>query len=145
MNIIPELIDRIYIRQVPFLGICVGMQILGSWGEEFEPCQGLGWVQGISRKIDVDTRDFPLPHVGWNTITVHHELPLFKRMDEDAAFYFVHSYHLACTDREVKQAFCHYGVPVLAALSKRNIHGVQFHPEKSQESGLKVLSNFISL
>ena len=103
-------------------------------------------IKGSVAKIEVDTTQFPLPHIGWNSLTNSNDSPLFRYTEDEPTFYFVHSYHIMCEDPEVKPVFCEYGgVNVTAAISKDNIHGVQFHPEKSQNSGIQCIKNFINL
>lgn len=138
-----ELLKQVLEKKVQFLGICVGMQILAEIGREFEECKGLGLIKGSVEKIDVDTKKYPLPHIGWNSLIDTSGSPLFARMEEEPTFYFVHSYHLICMEHGIKPVFCEYGNKITAAISKDNIHGVQFHPEKSQNNGIQLLKNFI--
>jgi len=128
-----------------FLGICVGMQLLADVGYEFGEHRGLEYIRGKVVKLDVDSSELFLPHMGWNGVLNPDDSPLFKGLDEDASFYFVHSYHFIADDKNLKTVNTFYGKEFVSALSSGNIHGVQFHPEKSQFCGLKVLSNFISL
>lgn len=143
MGISEELIKQVLEKKVQFLGICVGMQILAEIGREFEECKGLGLIKGSVEKIDVDTKKYPLPHIGWNSLIDSANSPLFAYMEEDPTFYFVHSYQLICREQGIKPVLCEYGIKITAALSKENIHGVQFHPEKSQNNGIQLLKNFI--
>jgi glutamine amidotransferase len=145
MGIRDELITQLTTNRKQFLGICVGMQVLSTVGQEFEVCAGLDLIKGHVEKINVDTSEFPLPHIGWNSIMNSADSPLFAGMEEEPTFYFVHSYCLVSEDREARPVYCEYGVRIVAAISKGNIHGVQFHPEKSQNNGLRLLQNFISL
>lgn len=125
-----------------FLGICVGMQVLASCGYEFGKNQGLGWLQGEVRKLE--TGDLPLPHVGWNDIDVKRPGGLFASFRSKPDFYFLHSYYFAMADQADVVAECTYGITFPCALSHRNIHAVQFHPEKSQRAGRELISTFLS-
>lgn len=144
MGIREELIGQVTVQGKQFLGICVGMQVLATVGKEFEEYPGLNLISGRVEKIDVDTRKFPLPHIGWNSIENSGDLLLFDSMEDEPTFYFVHSYCFVSEDREARPVYCEYGVPVVAAISRGNIHGVQFHPEKSQNNGIQLLRNFLS-
>ncbi len=144
MKVIDELRDQVLIKKKPFLGICVGMQILASLGHEFEKAAGLGFIQGSVEKLDVEGCRLPLPHMGWNELSLLRSSPLFSQMSRTPVFYFVHSYHLLPTERSVIAATCEYGGDMAAAIEMDNIFGVQFHPEKSQHDGLRLLKNFAS-
>ena len=143
MRILESLQRNVLMQKKQFLGICVGMQILGSYGTEFLESKGLSWLPG--GVIKLTQTDLPLPHIGWNEINDSENSPLFVDIEKEATFYFVHSYHLAISDPMIKTVKSYYGQQFVAAVSSENIHGVQFHPEKSQLYGLKLLSNFISL
>lgn len=145
MNIKDELLSQILGERIQFLGICVGMHMLATIGKEFEENRGLNLIKGSVVKIGVDTNNYPLPHMGWNNIINSADSPLFNSMEDEPTFYFVHSYHFICEDYEVKPVYCEYGIPIIAAISKGNIHGVQFHPEKSQNNGIQLLKNFVLL
>lgn len=147
LDLLGSLNTEVLEREKPFLGICVGMQVLAKEGFEFQQCDGLGYVDG---KVDIfdfngDNRQ-RLPHIGWNDVTGFEDKTLFKGIDpEDTAFYFVHSYHFYSLDQQARFAYCNYGYDFVAAIEKENVFGVQFHPEKSQKNGLLVLSNFIGI
>lgn len=126
----------------PFLGICLGHQILASLGLEFGEHEGLGWIPGRVEKIDVSLSHLRLPHIGWNHIHVLQREPLYEQMTDHPCVYFVHSYHFVAKDPTVVSAVCDYGVTLTAGIQKQNIFGVQFHPEKSQSEGLQLLKNF---
>jgi glutamine amidotransferase len=127
----------------PFLGICVGMQLLGSIGHEFEDYPGLDIVGGEVSGIDAGDRR--LPHIGWNVVDADAQCPLFDGLGPEPAFYFVHSYELRPERGEAVAATAEYGARVTAAVAEDNVFGVQFHPEKSQQAGLRLLRNFATL
>jgi len=126
----------------PFLGICVGMQVLATLGTEFHECQGLGYISGNVVKIPVEQYSMRLPHIGWNEVIQEKDSLLFKDIENFASFYFVHSYHFVPVNKSCITATCTYGGNVVASVEQDNCFGVQFHPEKSQDNGLKLLKNF---
>jgi len=125
------------------LGICLGMQLFASFGEEHAVVKGLGIVPGRARRFRVNERMFPIPHVGWNDVKPRRDT-LFQGI-EHPIFYFVHSYYFVPDDPTTVAADCEYGETFAAAVEHDNIFGVQFHPEKSQQNGLKVLENFLKV
>ena len=127
----------------PFLGICVGMQVLADRGFEFGEHPGFGWIGGVVNKIN--SKDLPSIHIGWNDIVIKKESPLLKGLDTINDFYFVHSYvfDVECQDSIVAQT--NYGNNFPSVISKDNIYGVQFHPEKSQKVGQLILKNFMNI
>jgi len=127
----------------PFLGICVGFQVLADVGLEFGEHVGLGWIRGCVRRLDCG--DLPLPHVGWNNIAVQRKSPLLSGIREDEDFYFVHSFGVELAVPSDVVATTDYGRSFVAMASHDNIHGVQFHPEKSQRAGRRLIENFLSL
>lgn len=127
----------------PFLGICVGMQVLSDLGHENGQHPGLGWIPG--EVIRVDSNSLPLPHMGWNDVDVLIEAPLFKGLGEHNNFYFVHSYALVPENSEVVSSKVDYGSRFCSSIQSDNIFGVQFHPEKSQKAGQLLFQNFLSL
>lgn len=134
--------------EIPFLGICVGMQILAENGEEFTQTAGLGAVTGSVSKFDFSPgiRALSLPHMGWNDVVPHSRSRLFKGLDpEDSSFYFVHSYRLKSDDLVSLFSYADYGGKFIAAFEKGNIFGVQFHPEKSQRNGYQLIDNFLKI
>ena len=129
----------------PFLGICVGMQLMAEAGLEHGRHPGLGWIAGDV--VNLAPRKDPalkIPHMGWNELRFAQAHPLFEGIGEGAHAYFVHSYHLALTDSGDLLAAADYGGPVVAAIGRDNMLGVQFHPEKSQATGLRLLANFLN-
>ncbi|HEY9584306.1 MAG TPA: imidazole glycerol phosphate synthase subunit HisH [Candidatus Paceibacterota bacterium] len=127
----------------PFLGICLGMQILAELGEEGGKTKGLGWIKGVTRRFTVDPKKYRLPHVGWNDVEVLGRSELFKGINHPI-FYFVHSFHFAPADKKMIIGASEYGERFAAAVESKNIFGVQFHPEKSQHEGLKLIENFLT-
>jgi len=126
---------------VPILGICLGLQIFFEESEEAPGVRGLGLVQGRVRRFSSEA-GLKIPHMGWNALNIRAGSRLFQGVPEGAYVYFVHSYFVAPTDEQVVAATTDYGVRFAAAIETRNILGVQFHPEKSQRTGLNILANF---
>lgn len=128
----------------PLLGICLGMQLLADGSSEYGDHSGLGLVAGTVERIASDN-GLRVPHVGWNTIDVLNESPILSGLSEEPAFYFAHSYHLSALEGANVTATTDYGSPLAACVQRDHVLGVQFHPEKSQSDGLKVLENFVAL
>lgn len=127
----------------PFLGICVGMQLMASEGLEHGKTEGLGWIDASVVPIPPGGR-LKIPHMGWNTLHITHTHPVLKGWKEQGDVYFVHSYYMDCTkEPDVVYAEVEYGIPIPAVVIKDNKIGMQFHPEKSQQVGLRLLENFI--
>jgi len=135
--------DQVLNKKKPILGICLGMQLLGKEGYENERCEGLNFLPMIIKKLEININEYRLPHIGWNNITIKKSAPLFEGLPDNPDFYFVHSYHSICDDSNIVSATCDYGQIFVVAVQYENIFGVQFHPEKSQEYGLKILKNFV--
>jgi imidazole glycerol-phosphate synthase subunit HisH len=127
----------------PFLGICLGMQLLAKDSTEKGFSEGLGWIDANVVKLD-PRGDLRVPHVGWNTVKTLRETALFERVEDDSHFFFDHSFCMTCSDTLVV-ATCDYGGEIVAAIQKGNIMATQFHPEKSQRNGLKMLRSFLNL
>lgn len=127
----------------PFLGICLGMQLLADKSYEFGEWNGLGFISGEVKRFDIDKK-YKIPHVGWNNVKIIHEHPLLKGIRDNSDFYFVHSYHLVCENKKTIAGTCEYGGDFTAMVAQDNIFATQFHPEKSQKSGLKLLENFVN-
>ena len=143
LGIIPVLEEEVLKKKKPFLGICLGAQLLATQGEEHQLTDGLGWIKGRVRRFQVDESKFRIPHIGWNDVFPKKDNILFKNV-HPPIFYFVHSYHLVPEDQSVIVATSEYGETFVAAFQKENIFGVQFHPEKSQKNGLRILENFLA-
>lgn len=130
-------------KKKPFLGICLGMQLLFDKGYEFEECDGLGLIPGRVDKIEEP--DLVIPHMGWNKLEKNHDCPLLDGLSDNEYVYFVHSYKAFCEDENL-YAYCEYGHKVSALVSDgKTVFGAQFHPEKSGEAGLKILKNFVEM
>ena len=128
----------------PILGICLGMQAMARRSFEGGQFQGLGWIEADVIPIQPSNGTLRVPHMGWNNIRYREESPLFSGLPDAPDVYFVHSFHMICDDELLVEAVCTYGGKVIAAVRKNNIYATQFHPEKSQDYGLKILENFIS-
>lgn len=139
---IEPLHEQVLQQRKPFLGICLGMQLLSDKGFENGECAGLAFIPGLVEKIPVTEHDLPLPHIGWNSVRIKQGKRIVQGLPVDPDFYFVHSYRLVPTDSSVIASTAEYGVPIVAIIEKDNIFGTQFHPEKSAEAGLKILKNF---
>lgn len=145
LDLIEVLNEQVVQQNKPILGICLGMQLLGNWSEEGN-VKGLGWIEGKVTKFQVkDTINYKVPHTGWNEISTQNDSPLFKKCVEPMEFYFVHSYYFRCEHSENCIATANHEQNFVAAVQKKNIFGVQFHPEKSHEIGNQLLENFILL
>lgn len=145
-NLFDILKHKVIEQNVPIFGICVGMQIMFESGYESsinsEGCEGLGFLKGSVIEIPKTTKELRIPHVGWNEVN-HNNLSLFNNIPDKSDFYFVHSYYANITDSDTKTATAFHGIEFPAAIEKENIFAAQFHPEKSQEYGLKLIENFV--
>ncbi|HUJ97468.1 MAG TPA: imidazole glycerol phosphate synthase subunit HisH [Stellaceae bacterium] len=130
-------------RGRPFLGICVGMQLMAERGREFETVAGLGWIAGEVAAITPDDPTLKIPHMGWNELEFRAPHPVFDGIEPGAHAYFVHSFALACAERRDLIAIAEYGGEITAAIGRDNLVGTQFHPEKSQATGLRLIANFL--
>ncbi len=128
----------------PFLGICLGLQLLFPYSEESPNAKGLGVFDGAIKKIPSGD-GLKIPHIGWNSLEIKKENGLFKGIDKNSYVYFVHSYFLDAKDKKIVSAQTEYGVKIDAAIEKDNVFATQFHPEKSGETGLKILKNFADI
>ena len=135
--------EQVLIKKKPILGICVGMQMLATISEENGIHEGLNWIEGTVKKLHLP-REFAVPHVGWNNLTIVDEQLFKNNLEKEIHFYFDHTYYFECKENYVA-AYSDYGIKVTAAVQKENIFGVQFHPEKSQINGLKLFRRFFNL
>ncbi|MDC1177619.1 imidazole glycerol phosphate synthase subunit HisH [Candidatus Pelagibacter sp.] len=129
----------------PLLGICVGLQMFADIGYEETETKGLGWISGKVSKINNQNGKFKLPHIGWNQINIIKDSKIFKDIENNSHMYFVHSYEFVPVDKTVISATTDYSSNIVCSIEQENIFGTQFHPEKSDKTGLKVVKNFISL
>ncbi|MEM4255188.1 MAG: imidazole glycerol phosphate synthase subunit HisH [Candidatus Norongarragalinales archaeon] len=142
-GLIPLLNEKVLKDNTPVLGVCLGMQLLTASSEEGK-LPGLGWVEGKTVKFKFPKNSgLKIPHMGWNTVKIVKEYPLLQNMPEDPRFYFVHSYHVECKNPGDVAATTHYGYDFPSVISKGNIYGAQFHPEKSHKFGMKLYENFV--
>lgn len=131
-------------RAVPFMGICVGMQMLASWGREFEDTRGFNWIEGeVTRIVPADPA-LKVPHMGWNDLIINHPHPVLEGINSGDHAYFVHSYAMTVAKPAERLAHVDYAGDVTAIVGRDNVVGTQFHPEKSQATGLRLISNFLT-
>ena len=140
-NLIEILNEMVIGNATPILGICVGMQLMADYSEENGIHQGLGWIRRVV-KLKVSSKT-AIPHVGWNNISIKNDKKLFKKNQNEPHFYFDHSYQYICKEDYII-SYCKYEINIAAAINFNNIYGVQFHPEKSQNNGLKLFRSFLS-
>ncbi len=149
LNSINALVDTLkefaLTNKKPLLGICVGLQIFADVGYEETETKGLGWIPGKVSKIDNQNGKFKLPHIGWNEIEIVKESKIFKNIKNKSHMYFVHSYEYIPEDKSVISATTDYSTKIVCSVEKDNLFGTQFHPEKSDKTGLKIIENFINL
>ena len=132
-------------KKKPLFGICVGLQMFANLGYEETETKGLGWISGKVSKIDNKNGKYKLPHIGWNQINIVKDSKIFKDVENNSHMYFVHSYEFIPEDKNVISATTDYSSKVVCSVEKDNIFGTQFHPEKSDKVGLKIINNFINL
>ena len=137
------LVETVMARGRPFLGICVGMQLMAERGREFETVEGLGWVAGDVVAIEPADPSLKIPHMGWNELTPRSDHPVLAGLPSGTHAYFVHSFELRPADPANILAETNYGGPIVAAVGRDNLIGTQFHPEKSQMAGLRLIANFL--
>ena len=143
LELISILNEEVLEKKKPFLGICLGMQLVAKTSEEFGLTNGLGWID--AKIVRFPKSELKVPHVGWNDINFTKESLLFENIPNNKDFYFVHSYYFDNQDKECVIATCKYGIDFTCSIQKENIFSTQFHPEKSQTYGLQILKNFASL
>ncbi|WP_440911442.1 imidazole glycerol phosphate synthase subunit HisH [Candidatus Pelagibacter sp.] len=149
LNNIDGLVDTLneftIINKKPLLGICVGLQMFADVGYEEIETKGLGWITGRVSKIDNQNRKFKLPHIGWNELNIVKDSRIFKDIKDKSHMYFVHSYEFIPKDKDVISSTTNYSSNIVCSVEKENIFGTQFHPEKSDKLGLKIIENFLNL
>lgn len=143
LKLIPILNKLVKEQETPFLGICLGMQLIAESSTEMGFHEGLGWIRARVEEIST-MENLPVPHVGWNNVHVSNYSPLFDNLPTESHYYFDHSFHMICTAQKDVVAVCRYGMDLVAAVRHGNIFATQFHPEKSQVMGLKLLRNFLN-
>ena len=137
--------EFVIINKKPLLGICVGLQMFGDVSYEESETKGLGWIPGKVTKIDNENGKFKLPHIGWNEIEIVKESKIFKGIQNKSHMYFVHSYELVPEDKSIISATTNYSSNIVCCIEKDNLFGTQFHPEKSDKTGLKIIENFLNI
>ena len=146
INGLTETLDEFAINnKKPLLGICVGLQMFADIGYEETETKGLGWISGTVTKIDNQNGKYKLPHIGWNQINIVKQSKLFENITNNSHMYFVHSYEFLPNDKNVISATTDYSSNIVCSVEKENIFGTQFHPEKSDKMGLKIIENFINI
>ena len=140
-----ELNEIVLIKKKPIYGICAGMQLFATIGHEEETTAGLNWIQGEVIKLDLGLSKLKIPHMGWNELKVEKASNVFKDVINKNHAYFIHSYEFIPKDKKNVSIKTNYGKDIIAAVSSGNIYGSQFHPEKSQITGIKILTNFLKL
>ena len=140
-----ELNESVLIKNKPIYGICAGMQLFATTGYEEEKTTGLNWITGKVIKLDLGSSKLKIPHMGWNELEVKNISSVFKDVNNEDHAYFIHSYEFIPKDKKNVSITTNYGKDVIAAVSLGNIFGSQFHPEKSQNTGIKILTNFLNL
>ncbi len=146
INGLVESLDKFSLEnKKPLLGICVGLQMFADVGYEETETKGLGWIPGKVSKIYNQNGKYKLPHIGWNQINIVKESKIFKNIENNSHMYFVHSYEFIPNDKSVISATTNYSSNIVCSVEKENLFGTQFHPEKSDKAGLKIIENFINL
>lgn len=138
------MVEAVEVKARPFLGICVGMQLMAGIGREYRDTPGLGWIGGEVTKITPTDTALKVPHMGWNDLVIDHSHPVFEGVTTGDHAYFVHSYHMAVADPAQRLAHVDYAGDVTAIIGRDTMLGMQFHPEKSQATGLRLISNFLT-
>ena len=137
--------DFVINKKRPLLGICVGLQMFADVGYEETETKGFGWISGKVSKIDNQDGKYKLPHIGWNQINIIKKSKIFKKIENNSHMYFVHSYEFIPDDKNVISAITEYSSKIVCSVEKENIFGTQFHPEKSDKTGLNLIKNFLDL
>ncbi len=145
LAVLEVLNEQVLVKQKPILGICLGMQLMAKSSEEGN-ANGLGWVNGTVKRFSVDdTLKYKIPHMGWNTVNIKKNSQLMKNIEESSEFYFVHSYHFTTEDQSLILNTTDYHYSFVSAFENNNIFGVQYHPEKSHDTGMQLIQNFLNL
>ena len=144
-GLVDTLNDTVISKKKPLFGICVGLQMFADIGYEEKETKGLGWISGKVSKIDNQNGKYKLPHIGWNEINIVKDSKIFREIENNSHMYFVHSYEFIPHEKSVVSSTTDYSTKIVCSVEKENIFGTQFHPEKSDNSGLKIINNFINL
>jgi imidazole glycerol-phosphate synthase subunit HisH len=140
-----ELNESVIIKKKPIYGICAGMQLFATKGYEEETTQGLNWIPGEVNRLDLGSSMFKIPHMGWNELKIENTSKVFKEVNNKDHAYFIHSFEFIPENKKNISITTNYGKDVVAAVSSENIYGSQFHPEKSQNTGIRILTSFLNL
>ena len=144
-GLVDTLNDFAITQKKPLLGICVGLQMFADVGYEDTETKGLGWIPGKVSKIDNENGKYKLPHIGWNQINILKDSKILKDIENKSHMYFVHSYEFIPEDKNIISAITNYSSKIVCSVEKENIYGTQFHPEKSDKIGLKLIENFLKI
>jgi len=144
LGLIDVLSQEVVQNKKPFLGICLGMHLIANVGYENGQTSGLSWVDAEVVRLDPTAENLNIPHVGWNSVNYNNQSDLYHGIEDNHDFYFVHSYHFR-TKEDVVSGTTNYGVDFVSSIQKNNINAFQFHPEKSQTAGLRIIKNFINV
>ncbi|MCV2871444.1 imidazole glycerol phosphate synthase subunit HisH [Defluviimonas sp. WL0050] len=136
--------QAVTVKARPFLGICIGMQMMATRGLEYRETPGFGWIGGEVVRIEPSEPSMKIPHMGWNDLIIDHPHPVLTGIETGQHAYFVHSYHFRVADPAHRLAHCDYGGDITAIVGRDNMVGMQFHPEKSQATGLRLIANFLN-
>ena len=140
-----ELHESVVSKKKPVYGICAGMQLFGTIGYEDEETVGLNWIEGEVVKINPSSSNIKIPHMGWNELNIRNPSKVFENIEDKSHAYFIHSYEFLPKDKTVVCLSTNYDKEIVAAVCSENIYGSQFHPEKSQGTGIKILTNFLKI
>ena len=140
-----ELNESVINKKKPVYGICAGMQLFGTTGYEGEETLGFNWIEGDIVKIKPSSANLKIPHMGWNELIIKNSSKVFRDVSDKSHAYFIHSYEFLPKDKKVVSLSVNYGKEIVAAVCRENIYGSQFHPEKSQDTGIKILTSFLKI
>lgn len=143
-DVYAAMIEAVEVKATPFLGICVGMQLMAKDGHEYEKTPGLGWVDGSVRRIAQQNQSLKIPHMGWNDLVFQTDHPILAGLKAGDHAYFVHSYQMVMAQDDQMLAHVNYGTPITAIVGRDTMVGTQFHPEKSAATGLRLIANFLT-
>jgi imidazole glycerol-phosphate synthase subunit HisH len=144
LGLVDVLNEKVLVEKTPTIGVCLGMQLLAKGSEE-GVLPGLGWIDADVVRFRFEGNQLRIPHMGWNTVNIQHEECLFRGLNNESRFYFVHSYHMVCHNTEDILTTTPYGYDFVSSVERGNIYGAQFHPEKSHKFGMRLLKNFVEL